>query len=288
MAATDLVKTTRGLAIFDKATSTPVLGALSIARQLRGVVPYATSFVNCPVPLAIERRTAWLPYFAAADEAACMLYRALTTPIEHTVAATMIGHVYSALGIKPKRPMLEAVLDLVFGDDVARATGWAMSRMPDGEPGASWEPLNATPLTVALGCRMLISSARFEPKPSELRQAIRDARLQVTLAQGEAARSRDAVIELDAILLQKAHDDWERPYVTAQYRPLLPRILDLHNVGIDDDDDEPSDFQKLVAAERAKLALPKAEPVAIAACAQPTPKRTHKRRKPRAAVEPPA
>jgi hypothetical protein len=95
--------------------------------------------------------------------------------------------------------MLEAVIDQLFADDVARACGWELP----GEPGTNWQPLNATPVTVALGCRMLIASARFEPKPSEVRQAVIAAGRQVTLAQAEAERLRQAVIELDAILLQQ-------------------------------------------------------------------------------------
>lgn len=264
----------RTIAIFDKATTAPILGALTVARRLRGLVPYATSFRGCPVPMAIEYRDAWLPQFQAADVAACTLYRALTTPIGHRPAAAMISQMYAAIGVKPKRPMLEAVLDLVFADDVVRACGWPLPQ-PEAEP-VAWEPINATPTTVSLAARMLIASARFEPRPSEVRQAVIHAGRQVTMAQQEAARLRDAVLELDAVLLQRDHDEWQRPYLTKRFRPLLERMLALHFNNCDGGDDDQSPFTQLVRAEQAKLALP--APGAIAACKVPPAKKTKRKR----------
>jgi hypothetical protein len=287
---TDLVKANprRTLAIFDKATSAPVLGALAIRHKLKDLVPCETTYSVHPalVPTQVERRAALLPHFAAADEAACTLYRALTTRIEHSVAVTMLGHAYAALGIKPKRAMLEAVADLIFADDVAHATGWPMARTPDGERVTPWEPLNATPLTVALGCRMIVGSARFEPKPSEIRQAIIDARTEVRSAASVAEGYRDAVLQLDRILLMNAREQWERPYLSKQYRPLLARVLELHQPSIFDDD-EPSDFRKLIWAEQAKLALPPPDTKPPLPIERPRRRRTEGKRKRRGAVEPP-
>jgi hypothetical protein len=45
-------------------TPAPILDALTIARRLKGVVPYEMTFTGYPVPMAIERRAEWLPYFA--------------------------------------------------------------------------------------------------------------------------------------------------------------------------------------------------------------------------------
>jgi hypothetical protein len=71
-------------------------------------------------------------------------------------------------------------------------------------------------------------------------------------------------------LLQFDHDEWERPYLTQRYRPILQRILELHDICGDgteawtereyDDDGHPlHPFQRLVRAEQAKLALPAPE-----------------------------
>jgi hypothetical protein len=47
----------------------------------------------------------------------------------------------------------------------------------------------------------------------------------------------------------------EAPYLTPQYRALLPRMLQLHEMDArDDDGDEPSSFEMLVQAEQATAA----------------------------------
>jgi hypothetical protein len=43
-----------------------------------------------------------------------------------------------------------------------------------------------------------------------------------------ANRFCNMVIEVDAILLTNAHHEWERPYLTKQYRPILELVLCWH------------------------------------------------------------
>ena len=60
----------------------------------------------------------------------------------------------------------------------------------------------------------------------------------------------DEFREVDAILLEFAYDEWEKPWHLPQYRPLLSRVLQSHSCH-----DQGDVFVELVDSERAKLAL---------------------------------
>lgn len=75
----------------------------------------------------------------------------------------------------------------------------------------------------------------------------------------------------DALLLQFDYAEWEKPYLTPEHRPILQRMLELHNIHGDgsdawderdfDDDDNPlHPFQIAVRAEQTKLAALAAPP----------------------------
>ena len=61
-------------------------------------------------------------------------------------------------------------------------------------------------------------------------------------------------LDIDAIMLEFAHNEWERPWLLPQYRPLLKDILHLHDCTVRGSYDE---FSELIERERAKLALDK-------------------------------
>jgi hypothetical protein len=92
------------------------------------------------------------------------------------------------------------------------------------------------------------------------------------------ARARNFQTEFigfDAVLLEFAYDEWQKPWLLPQYRPLLPRILESHS-GHDGGDA----FVELVDRELAKLALekPPEQPKKIAAVRTRSPMKKSKRR----------
>jgi hypothetical protein len=106
----------------------------------------------------------------------------------------------------------------------------------------------------------MIASQVFELKPAELRKACVEARGKIAAAYGEADDFCDRFLESDAILLLHCHEQWERPYLSKYYRPLLGRVLELHeeseNFWDGPREGEPSSpFQAAVEREQAKLAL---------------------------------
>ena len=180
--------------------------------------------------------------------------------------------------------LLKGMLDMIESDEIARATGgdWRLSN--DCDAASRWRPLELTPAVLSLACRKLIASQVFELKPAELRKACVEARRSMQSAYGAADDFCDRFLESDAILLLHNHEQWERPYLSKYYRPLLKRVLELHEESENYWDgprecEPPSPFQAAVEREQAKLALPKPEQqtnTAIAACAQPPTKKTGK------------
>src|SRR5262249_55014126 len=104
------------------------------------------------------------------------------------------------------------------------------------------------------------------------------------------------------------HDQWERPYLSEQARPVLKRMLELHELNDelcweqvrDDEDERRSPFGLLVEQERARLQLLPAPEVVPERITPPLPvqlprrrRQTNKKRNPArrvrhdVAVEPP-
>ena len=189
----------------------------------------------------------------------------------------MVGALLGAFGVKADKDLLGGMVDMLEGDEIAIASGL-------------WKPLHVSPVGLALACRKLIAtSPPYPPKPPELYEACREAENSLGLAQQAADKVVDFVRRCDAVLLEFAHDEWERPYQTPEFRPLLPRMLDLHATWGDgsrawneagwEDDYKNHPFSALVRAEEDKLALPppeQSEPMKLAACGAKPEKRTLK------------
>jgi hypothetical protein len=270
----------RALAVFDKPL-TGIMPAFETGNRLSehyaDVTEPALGHSACCVRPAIQVRSEHrLHWFLQADAAARMLLTAQTEKLERRDAADMVRTFYRVVGGKSEEStaMLMGALDMIEANDIAAMSGL-------------WEPLNVSPTVLALACRKLIAeTVKFVPKPGELREACKEAERKLYWAYRGAQDLVERTREADAILLSFAHDEWERPYRTAGYRPILPRMLELHAEQGDDsvewyeaacaDEGNSHPFAQLVRAEQAKLALPAPETQRAAACEAKQEKRKRK------------
>jgi hypothetical protein len=233
-----------------------------------------------------ECRAKLLPLFAQANAARLSLVEAIRKQVDHKLASAMVGQLLAGFAAKPDPAVLAAMVDMLQGDELAIAS-------------ELWQPLHVSPAALALACRKLIATATFVPKAAELHAACRDAANHLRWAYEAADKLIDFLRRCDVLLLEFDHDEWERPYLTPEYRPILQRMLDLHSIygdGSDafgdwdyDDDGKPTHpLVALIIAEHAKIGIewprvmrlePPPEPVRIAAAS----KRGHvkRSRKPR-------
>jgi hypothetical protein len=242
----------RDLAVFDKPAPPALIASLEMGNRLRSRGQLSTLGrpdgldARAMVPQAVQRRNDTLISFAQADKAATSLYSELTfARLDRALAVEMVVTLYRAKGITAKNDpegKLLAALDMFASDDIGRASGM-------------WEPMRVTPAAVSFACRKLIfAGGVFVPQASELRAACIEARNRIQWAHDAAAAFRDAVAEADAILLLNSYDEWQRPYMTQQYQPLLARMLALHwNNDACQGEDEPTPFLLLVEQEQGKL-----------------------------------
>jgi hypothetical protein len=122
-----------------------------------------------------------------------------------------------AMGAKGDKDALAGMIELIEGDATARATGL-------------WQPLNATPTSLAIACRKLIATSKFVPKPAELAEACREAKKEVNAAHYYCDELTDFIQRNDALLLEFDPEQWREPYVLPEYRSTLQRMLDLHSI----------------------------------------------------------
>src|SRR5262249_54762247 len=128
-----------------------------------------------------------------------------------------------------------------------------------------WRPVETSPAVLALACRKLIASNTFTPKAAELREACREAYCSLKWAFEAAEELINFVRRCDVLLLEFDHKEWERPYLTPQYRPILAKMLELHRSEGDGSaawlewyvgDSPPPPLVSVIQAEQAKLAPP--------------------------------
>jgi hypothetical protein len=254
------------LTIFDKPL-VHMMPAFLTGNRLRnkyaGTAEYSlqhrSGFVATAITVRSDER---LAKFLEADLADRTLCKALHERLDGAVASKMLSALYRRLGVKAgdeTTGLLEGSLDSFGSDDIGRASGL-------------WRPLEVSPAVLALACRKLINTAIYPPKPAEVRAACKEAHDKLFFAQQGAESVVEQVRKADAILLEFAHEQWEQPWLMPQYRPALPRMLELHrDCGWeyqcdDDDEDELNRFERLVEAEQTKLAIAEApQPRKIAA-----------------------
>jgi hypothetical protein len=175
------------------------------------------------------------------------LFSALTERLERDVALDMVSALYAAVGVKAGGDadgQVMAVLDMFESDALGAASDL-------------WQPLNVTPAVLALACRKLITTTIYPPKPAELYAACREVRCKITWAVETCEDVVDTIVEADALLLRHARDEWRQPYETELFRPVLRRMLELHNITCLDESDP---FAKAIDEEQARLLLPPPEP----------------------------
>ena len=153
--------------------------------------------------------------FAAADNARTVLFHAGYQQVDRATAALMVAALLGTFGAKSDKDLLAGMLDMLEGDEIAIASGL-------------WHPLRVTPAMLAIACRKLIATATFPPRPAELYAACREASRSLRSAHDACDGLCDYVRRLDAVLLQFAPEQWREPYLTAQYRPIVQRMLSLH------------------------------------------------------------
>jgi hypothetical protein len=262
----------KGLAIYNK-TLTPLTPVLAFAKQL---ISERDQFAGrCfahderSIDHAKRERERFLAKFGRADKARVILYRATAwNRPDRNVATAMISTLLGAFGAKADAAVLAGMLNMIENDELGVAS-------------ELWTPLDLSVPALALACRSLIANNIHPPRAAELHKACQDARRQLQLAESTAGELVDYVRRCDALLLDLAHDEWERPYLLPAYRPLLARMLELHAAhGIvstnaydppyNEQEDHP--FAKLVEAEQAKLLAAEAKP-RIAACGATGPSR---------------
>jgi hypothetical protein len=244
-------KARRGLDVY-KSVLDPVMPALILGKRLFGQGEFGLSIWHDSklVPKAREARARWLAELAPAWAAHSLLreacYRSPTREESSVLVAIMLG----AFAVKPDEGVLNGMLDVLESDEVATVTGL--------------EPLHVSLVGLVMACRKLIRMSKFTPKPAELAEACLETERELWRARVGTERLEQYLQKRDAILLEFDHDEWERPYQTPQYRPILRRMLELHDTYGDgsekwdeqewDDDGNPLyPFARLVKAEQHKL-----------------------------------
>jgi hypothetical protein len=247
-------KSGRALAVHDEPVSA-LTSALSLGTKFKGQHhPFYWSFQHGKgmADFAQEQRAKYLPQFASADAGRLALRDARRESLDRATAVEIVGAILAAFGAKADKDLLAAMIDVLEGNEIARASGL-------------WQPVDLSPAVLALARCKLIATKEFPPRPAELHAACLEASKALREADAVCDEMANCVQRCDAVLLEFAHDEWRRPYLMPQYRPLLPRMLELHDIcgdGSDDfdDPDQPNTFREALDRVRAEqIALSKEE-----------------------------
>jgi hypothetical protein len=191
-----------------------------------------------------EIRARRLGDFAAAVDTRHALDRCWRAPLDRPGAVKMLTALLEGFGVKDDRGAVAAMLDVLEADELGRAT-------------RLWAPVDASPAALALASKKLRVTAVFTPRPAELANAVREAAKLLRQAADTCNQLVNMVRKADAVLLAFAYDRWREPYCTPEFAPVLPKMLDLHEVYGDNtsafDGGQPNAFGD--AIERAKAEL---------------------------------
>jgi hypothetical protein len=188
-----------------------------------------------------------LPNIAKAQHASTVLSAAAFSwasrdgYLKRPLATKMVDALFRGLRIKSDEDGVEGMLSMIESQRMGAVSGL-------------WAPVDITPTVLALACQKLLNVHGFPHlKPSDLHSACKDASSRIKWAYEDADEFVDEFVELDAVLLEFAHDEWEKPWLLPQYRPSLGRVLQQHSHRGTEGDA----FAELVDREQAKLALEK-------------------------------
>jgi hypothetical protein len=82
---------------------------------------------------------------------------------------------------------------------------------------------------MAIGCKKLIATSTYLPKPVEVCKAIRSARGVVAWARDAAFDALEEIVACDAIMLQYASVfKWRAPWESPEMRPHFPKMYEWH------------------------------------------------------------
>jgi hypothetical protein len=171
-----------------------------------------------------EIRARRLGDFAAAVDSRFALDRGWRAPLDRPGAVKMLTALLEGFGVKDDRGAVAAMLDVLEGDELGRAT-------------KLWAPIEASPAALALASKKLSVTAVYTPRPAELANAVREAAKLLRRAAETCNEFVNMVRKADAILLAFAYERWREPYCTAEFRPLVSKMLDLHEIYGDGSDD---------------------------------------------------
>jgi hypothetical protein len=191
-----------------------------------------------------EIRARRLGDFAAAVDSRFALDRCWRAPLDRPGAIKTLTALLEGFGVKDDKGAVAAMLDVLEADELGRAT-------------KLWAPIEASPAALALASKKLSVTAVFPPRPAELANAVREAAKLIRRAADVCDRVVDMVRKADAVLLAFDYERWREPYCTPEFRQVLPRMLDLHEIfgdgGADFDEGRPNPFG--AAIERARTDL---------------------------------
>jgi len=234
----------QSLVTFDQALTTvgPAFAFAMGIRKYDYVPRWRVAHRKEHVTLAKEERDRLIKKFGGACDAHRMLNLASRESPDHDQAAAMVADLLGAYGQKIERRMLAGMLAVLGGDRIAVS--------------GLWKPTNISVASLGLACLTLLTNNKFLPKPAELHAACIEAHRLLKQAEQAAKDLVDHVRRCDAVLLDFDHDEWERPYLTPEFAPILRRMLDLHIMQGDgseayEQDDHP--FEAKVIAEIDKL-----------------------------------
>jgi hypothetical protein len=243
MGALEPHKSHRAVAVYDKPLASLAPG-LSVGTRIapRDLVDFPHD--KRLAEWCAEIRARHLSDFAAAVDSRFALDKCWRAPLDRPVAVKMLTALLEGFGVKGDKSAVAAMLGVLEADELGRAT-------------RLWAPIEASPAALALAREKLNVTAVFTPRPAELANAVREAAKVIRRAADVCDRVVDMVRKADAVLLAFDYERWRVPYLTPQFRPLLPRMLDLHEVygdgSADFDEGRPNPFG--AALERAKADL---------------------------------
>jgi hypothetical protein len=240
-----------------EAPLTAITPALRFGTQLRnsGDQGWRNTFFEHSkgmISYASKGRNKLLAKFGPAVSACEVLTDVLYANLDRKVATAMVSTLLGAFAAKADMDVLTGMLDMLEGNEIADASGL-------------WRSVQTSPAVLALACRKLIASNTFTPKAAELREACREAYCSLLWASEAAHELADFTRRCDVLLLEFDHKEWERPYLTPQYRPILAKMLELHRLEGDGSDawlewyvgeGKPPPLVSVIQAEQAKLPPP--------------------------------
>ena len=164
-----------------------------------------------------EIRARHLGDFAAAVDGRFALDKCWRTPLDRPVAVKMLTGLLESFGVKGDKSAVAAMLDVLGADELGRST-------------KLWAPTNVSPAALALASKKLSVTAVFTPRPAELANAVREAAKLLRRAANTCDQLLDMVRKADAVLLAFDYERWREPYLTPDFRPLLSKMLELHEI----------------------------------------------------------